>query len=153
MKISRNTEDVISDIKKFSRGKLKNERDVSILIEASTAAENKELFEDLLFTAKYLNGLGKIIQSNRLASLKAGTEAARIDETAHEKIRNEFEQNLTKLNKQITDLISNLPADDITSFENKYLSLNRTSLVNLTTLIYDLSWVKTYSNAKKQSGQ
>jgi hypothetical protein len=152
MKISENTAEIISDIKKFSGSKLKNEQDISVLIEAAFEKDKKKLFNDLVFTAKYLNGLGKILHSNNSnspASAEPKIDSGKIDENAEEKIRNEFKQNMLKLSSQISDIIINIPAEDKKSFENKYLAMNRTSLVNLTNLIYDLSWVKKYLNSRK----
>ncbi len=149
MKISENTTQIILNIKKFSGSKLKNDRDVSILIEASSERDKKKLFEDTVFTAKYLNGLGKILHSNHSAAPEAKTNGSIIDENAEEKIKNEFKQNMLKLNSQISDIITNVPDEDKKSFENKYLAMNRTSLINLTSLIYDLSWVKKYLNSMK----
>lgn len=151
MNISEQTAKIISEIKKFSAGKLKNEQDVSILIEASSASSKQKLFEDMIFTAKYLNGLGKILHSNRMTSLKTNEDKEKMSENAEEKIKNEFRQNMIKLNSQITDLLESIPADDKKYFNEKYQSLNRTSLVNLTNLIYDLSWVKKYLNSKTEN--
>jgi len=143
MKISGTTTDTVLDIKEFSGGKLKNEPDISLLIEASSGRE--KLFGDTSFTAKYLNGLGKILHSNQALL----TSKNKIDENAEEKIRTEFQQAMMKLTLQLSEIIKDIPADDKKTFEDKYLAMNRTALVNLTTLIYDLSWVKKYLNAKR----
>jgi hypothetical protein len=144
MKISGTTTDTVLDIKEFSGGKLKNEHDISLLIEASSGRE--KLFGDTSFTAKYLNGLGKILHS---ANPAAGSDGKRIDEDAKEKIRTEFKQAMMKFTLQLSEIIKDIPADDKKNFEDKYLAMNRTALVNLTTLIYDLSWVKKYLNSRR----
>jgi len=36
-----------------------------------------------------------------------------------------------------------------TELEQKYLSLTRESMLNLNSLIYDLSWLKSYYNSKR----
>lgn len=151
MEISENTAVLVREIIEFSGGKLKNENDVSVLIESAQARENEELFNDIIFTAKYLNGLGKILHSNISTALesKPGGEN-KLDENAEEKIRNEFSQNVMKLSKQISKLISGMTTADKKEFGDKYLAMNRPSLVNLTNLIYDLSWVKQYFNSKKE---
>jgi len=107
------------------------------------------LLDDLVFTAKYLNGLGKILHSNHSAAPEVNTNGSIIDENAEEKIKNEFKQNMLKLNSQISNINANVPDEDKQNFENKYLAMNRTSLINLTNLIYDLSWVKKYLNSLK----
>lgn len=149
MKFSANTAQLISEIISFSAGKLKNEHDVSVLIEASSEENQKKIFEDLIFTAKYLNGLGKIIHSNRPPSLTANNDGVKIEENTEEKIMNEFKQHMLKFNLQLSGLIKNIPEEEKQSFEEKYLAMSRTALVNLTNLIYDLAWVKKYLNSRK----
>lgn len=146
MKISGTTTDTVLDIKEFSGNKLKNELDISLLIESSAGRE--KLLNDTSFTAKYLNGLGKILHS---ANPAAGIDGKTIDEDARDKIRNEFQQAMMKLTLQLSEIIKDIPADDKKAFEDKYLAMNRTALVNLTTLIYDLSWVKKYLNVKRKT--
>lgn len=150
MKISGQTEKIITELKEFSSAKLKNEHDISILVEASAQSKKQSLLEEMVFTAKYLNGLGKILHSSRIGSLRAESEKEKIKEDAEEKIMNEFKQNMQKLSSQISELLENIPEEDKKFFRDKYLSLNRTSLINLTNLIYDLSWVKKYLNSKEK---
>ncbi len=146
MKISGTTTDTVLDIKEFSGGKLKNEHDLSVLIEASAGRE--KLLNDTSFTAKYLNGLGKILHSSTSLTTKGSTPLT-IDENAKEKVKAEFKQAMMKLTLQLSEIIKDIPADDKKTFEDKYLAMNRTALVNLTTLIYDLSWVKKYLNSRR----
>ena len=151
MKLSENTVNLILEIKEYSGNKLKNEADVSLLIECASSNEKKELFDDMIFTAKYLNGLGKILHSN-MAGIRNtnGNGEDKIEENAEEKIKNEFRQNMLKLTSQLSDLSAGISGDEKRAFNGKYLSMNSESLVNLTNLIYDLSWVKKYMNSKKQ---
>lgn len=149
MNLSEKTTKIISEVVEFSGSKLKSELDISILIEASLEKDKKKLFDELVFTAKYLNGLGKILHSKHTASQTIKNNGAGLDENAEEKIKDEFKQSLLKLSSQISDIIKNIPAEDKKNFNDKYLAMNRTSLVNLTNLIYDLSWVKKYLNSRK----
>lgn len=151
MDISEKTAELVSAIKEFSGSRLKNENDLSVMIESAQTGGNQELFSDLIFTAKYLNGLGKILHSNISTALESQPEGeSKLDEKAEDKIRNEFSQNVIKLSKQISKLISGMKSEDKKNFEEKYLAMSRASLVNLTNLIYDLSWVKQYINSKKE---
>jgi hypothetical protein len=151
LKLSGNTVNLVLEIKEYSGNKLKNEADVSFLIECANSEEKQKLFEDLIFTAKYLNGLGKILHSNMGGILQSGgIEEDKIDENAEEKIRNEFKQNMLKFTSQLSEIINDASGDEHRNFSGKYLAMNSTSLVNLTNMIYDLSWVKKYMNSKKQ---
>jgi hypothetical protein len=145
MEISEKTLDFVFDIKDFSGSKIKNEKDIAVLIECSSAPGKQKLLDDAIFTAKYLNGLGKILHSNMSAIAKA--EKEKIEENAEEKIKNEFKQNLMTLRTQIREIIDEAPAEDKNYFEQKYIIMNQQSMINLTTLIYDLAWVKKYINS------
>jgi hypothetical protein len=150
LKLSDNTVNLILEIKEYSGNKLKNEADVSLLIECSNPEDKQKIFDDMIFTAKYLNGLGKILHSN-MAGIRQtnGSEEDKIDENAGEKIKNEFRQNMLKFTSQLSEISAGITGDEKRAFNEKYLSMNSTSLVNLTNLIYDLSWVKKYMNSKK----
>lgn len=151
MKLSENTANLVLEIKEFSSNKLKNEADVSLLIECSIPETKQKLFEDMIFTAKYLNGLGKILHSNMGGILQTGgIEEDKINENAEEKIRDEFRQNMLRFTSQLSEIINEVTGDDRENFSGKYLAMNSTSLINLTNLIYDLSWVKKYMNSRKK---
>jgi hypothetical protein len=142
LKVSNTTLDFINDLKQFSSGKLKQPDDIAFLYEISTITKQEKLFGDIIFTAKYINGLGKIIHGN--VSTTGATKP--IDESALDKIKTEFKDNLQKLTSQLNILLENADPDDRSDFVNKYLSPTHESLVNIINLIYDLSWVKKWWN-------
>jgi hypothetical protein len=150
MKISESTNQLVEELSLFSSGKLRNIKDISFLVEASSVMGQQKLLDDIIFTAKYVNGLGKILRDHMTASLPKNGNASpdRIDENAMDKIRNEFRDHMKKISIQLTVLIKNIEENDRNEFEEKYLSMNQQSLVNLTTLIYDLSWLKKFKNRK-----
>jgi hypothetical protein len=146
MEISENTANFVIDVKDYSGSKIKNEKDVALLIECS-ASGKQTLLDDTIFIAKYLNGLGKILHSNMAGSAQADRD--KIEENAEEKIKDEFKHNLMKLKTQIKEIIDKAPHEDKNYFEQKYLVMTRQSMINLTTLIYDLTWVKKFINSRK----
>jgi hypothetical protein len=150
MKISQKTEDIILELNEFSGSKIKNTLDLSYLIEIADKSGKDKLFYDIQFTAKYLNGLTKILQSNVVLTPrpKIGEPAPDADE-AREKIMEEYKKNVVKLTGYLKDLLLELDENIRTDMEERYLALNRTSMVNLTSLIYDLSWLKKYYNSKR----
>lgn len=152
MKISEKTQDVMLELNEFSGSKIKNINEVSSLIEITDALKQDKLFYDIQFAAKYLNGLGKILQSTVAISTDKnsngnGTTPENIE--AKEKIKDEFKKNMKKITDDLKKLLEHADESFRTGFEEKYLSLSRTSLHNLTTLIYDLSWLKKYNNSKR----
>lgn len=153
MEISKKTRNVIEELDKFSGSKIQNLEELSILIELSDTSGKDKLFYDIQFVSKYLNGLGKILKTG--ISLPAGkstngNEDSRVSpDDAKEKIMTEYKSHMLKLTNYLNDLL--IDADERVKSEitAKYLSLSRTSLVNLTTLVYDLSWLKKYYNSKR----
>ena len=73
-----------------------------------------------------------------------------IDKAAVEKIRNEFREHMRKISLQLTTLVKDTGEKERIEFEKKYLGMNQQSMVNLTSLIYDLSWIKKYRNRKEE---
>jgi len=139
------------ELNEFSGSKLKNIPDLTYIIEIAENSANKNLFYDLLFSAKYVNGLAKILQSNvSVSSSRNGFAVSASDEEAKEKIKKEFHANIVKFTELFKEFLQN--ADDAVKkdFENKYLSLTQSSMLNLNSLIYDLSWLKKYYNSKRK---
>ncbi|MBL8016720.1 MAG: hypothetical protein JNK43_05565 [Ignavibacteria bacterium] len=153
MKISSDTNKLIEVLTEYSGSKLKNIPELLFLVELAKTSSKDKLFYDIQFTAKYLNGLGKILQSNVAVTTqkKPGSngEPPPSAEEAREKIMGEYKANMIKLTNYLKDMLLDAEEEDRKSFEEKYLALSRTSMVNLTTLIYDLSWLKRYLNSMR----
>ncbi len=153
MKISDKTKKTIEELYVYSGNKLKNVIEMMVLIEIADQSGKDKLFYDIQFAAKYLNGLGRILQSNVAITTQKkpgsnGEEPPTADE-AREKIMGEYKANMIKFTNYLKDLLLDADEADRKEIEEKYLSLSRTSMVNLTTLIYDLSWLKRYLNSKR----
>jgi hypothetical protein len=150
MEISTKTENTILELNGFSGSKIKNTLDLSYLIEIADKSQKDKLFYDIQFTAKYLNGLTKILQSNvALTTNPKSGEPIPTPEQAKEKIMGEYRKNVVKFTNYLKDLLLDADEQIKADFEERYLALNRTSMVNLTSLIYDLSWLKKYYNSKR----
>ena len=153
MKISPKTKKIIEELYLFSDSKLKNVPEMMLLIELTERSGKDKLFYDLQFAAKYLNGLGRILQSNVAITTqkKPGSngEEPPTAEEAREKIMKEYKTNMIKFTNYLKDLLLDADQADRKEIEEKYLTLSRTAMVNLTTLIYDLSWLKRYLNSKR----
>lgn len=150
MEISKKTEDIILELNEYSGSKIKNTLDLSYLIEIARVSQKDKLFYDIQFSAKYLNGLTKILQSNVVLSPKPKSgEPAPDPEEAREKIMQEYKKNIIKFTQYLKDLLLESEESIRADMEERYLSLNRNSMINLTSLIYDLSWLKKYYNSKR----
>lgn len=152
MKLSAKTKETLAGLDEFSGNKIKNPYELSVLIELSAASHKEILFESIQFTAKYLNGLTKILQSNISLQPKTqngGSEPKPNPTEAREKIMEEYKKNIVKFSNYLKDLLLEAGDPEKDEIEEKYLALNRTAMVNLTSLIYDLSWLKKYHNTKR----
>jgi hypothetical protein len=150
MEISKKTEDIIVELNEFSGSKIKNTLDLSYIIEIAEKSGKEKLFYDILFTAKYLNGLTRILQSNVAHTTNPKkSEPIASPEEAKEKIMGEYKKNVIKFTAYLNDLL--IEADEVVKADinERYLILNRTSMINLTSLIYDLSWLKKFYNSKR----
>ena len=150
MKISKNTEKLTGELLKFSGTKIKNINDMKLLLQLAENAGDNKAFTDILFVAKYLNGLGKVLHTNISAkSNPAGNGKQISSEDARVKVMDEFKLNMKKLTTQLGEYLKGADDETRKPIEEKYLALNQQSLQNLTTLIYDLSWLKMFNNTKR----
>lgn len=153
MKISDETTSLVNDLIGFSGSKIKNPDVVAALIQLSRNSGKDKLFYDLQFSAKYLNGLGKILQSNVAVTTqkKPGENGGPMPtaEEARLKVMNEYKSNIVRFQNYLKDILIEADETDRNELEGKFLTLNRTAMANLTTLIYDLSWLKKYFNSKR----
>jgi hypothetical protein len=146
LKLSKGTSDLILELNEFSHNKIKNPADISSLLELSFS--DITTFDDIIFIAKYLNGLGKILHTG-FKNIDADKISSGHQQDSLLKVRNEYKSQLEKFILLLQKLIKNIPEEKKDVFKNKYLKMNQSSMVNLTTLIYDLCWVKQFKNKKK----
>jgi hypothetical protein len=136
MSFSGKTTDLILQIKDFSDGKIKNDFDLSVLLEAGYFTDKKPLFEDLIFKAKFLYGMMNIFSGNPS--------------------REHFEKLIPEFGKNLEDfigLLKNITGDGndtITkAFSEKYFTISPDVMQELANLISDLSLCKDYINEMK----
>jgi hypothetical protein len=136
MSFTEKTIDLILDIKEFSNGKIKNDFELSVLLEAGYFTDKKPIFDELIFKAKFLNGLLNIFSEN------PGQEQM-------EKLIPEFAKNLEELTVLMKSIL--ISSDEITNkyFREKYFDVNPKIINELALLIMDLSACKDYFNDRK----
>ncbi len=137
MRFSEETIDLILDIKEFSGGKLKNEFELSALIEYTKTRPNSITFDSIIFKAKFLKGLSKVIAVN--SDSKEDME----------KLLSEYTEELKNLTILIQDSLIDSDAVIMSSLKNKFFELTPDCFLNLNLLIEDLSVCKDYFNDLK----
>ncbi|MFZ1322947.1 MAG: hypothetical protein WAT71_15425 [Ignavibacteria bacterium] len=135
MNISANTKDIIDKINDSSDRFIKNNYEISILIEISFFSDKLSNFRDLIFTSKYINGLKKVLSSSEISGKDF------IDKTY-----NDFNINLQKVYDILKQILENEESNSVSFFENKYFKMDQESIKNMIELIEDLSICKEFMN-------
>jgi len=139
MRFSEETIDLILDIKEYSGGKLRNEFELSALIEFTINRNNQRTFNNIIFKAKFLKGLSKVLAGN-------------IDsEENRQKLLAEYTEEFKNFAELIKDSLSGYDPIINESFSHKFFELTPDCLMNLNILVEDLSVCKDYFNDKKFS--
>lgn len=135
MNISANTKDIVDKINDSSDSFIKNNYEISILIEISFISDKLSIFRDLIFTSKYVTGLKKVLSSPEIS----GNDF--IDRTY-----NDFNTNLQKVYDLLKQIIDNEESNSVIFFEKKYFKMDQESVKNMIELTEDLSICKEYMN-------
>ena len=131
---------IIEDIDDFSLHRLNMKPDLKTLFCVAVNCGKEKSFEELSFTAKYVQGLMRV--------LKTGTNNPEVKSLEH--IRKDFTHNMQKIVDQMKEIV--ITADDLTKkhFENTYFDMSQQSMQNLTLILSDLEWAKKYFNMQKR---
>ncbi|GAB4291119.1 MAG: hypothetical protein Kow0098_10130 [Ignavibacteriaceae bacterium] len=133
-----NSEILLKEADKFSDYKLQEKQDLLVIIDCSLKIGIDE-FEEIIFTAKYISGLLRVMQ--KLPGIQAKNP---------ELIQRDLTENINKIIAKLRDVISFSDESVRLRFEKKYFEANQKSFNNLRTLITDLEWIKIYRNAQKR---
>ncbi|MEP7146045.1 MAG: hypothetical protein ABI792_03435 [bacterium] len=139
MSIKINAENIIDEINEFSERPLMNRFEISVIIEFICVSDNK-LFKDLIFQAKYVNGLKNVISGRSINK-----------DDYMEKLFEEFNKSLERFISLLREAVLKLNDSGIKFFDEKYFKLTHESMVNMMKLIDDLTIVKEYFNRKPKS--
>ncbi len=128
------------DVEAFSGTKLLRKAELIRIYEEAIRSGKESEFEDLIFTAKYVQGLMRVVSKGG-----ANPEAGSL-----EKIKNDFADNMNKAVNQIKDIISG--ADELMKsyFDKTYFVLSGEGFSNFNELLSDLEWAKKFVNFKKR---
>ena len=133
--------DLLKRVDEFSNFKLQRRDDLQIIFTEGIKEENNKLFEDLVFTAKYVQGLMKV--------LKMGQENSEVKSLEH--VKDDLTKNMEKVIEQIREIISGSSQSDRDYIERNFLQMKAEAFKNLNELLADLDWTKKYLNDLKRS--
>lgn len=141
MKIEITNKTFLDEVENVTGSILKNRTDLTKLLEICVASGKEKEFEDLTFTAKYIQGLMRVMKK-----APAIPEVQNIDH-----VKNDFTENMKKVIEQIRNILNEGDKESKTYFEEMYLSPPQHSFENLTLLLTDLELIKKYVNIMKRS--
>lgn len=133
--------ELLKKVDEFSNFKLQRRDDLQIIFNEGVKDNNNKLFEDLVFTAKYVQGLMKV--------MKMGRENSEIKSLEHVQI--DLTKNMEKLVEQIREITSGSSQSDKEYLDKTFLQMNADAFKNLNDLLYDLDWTKRYLNDLKRN--
>lgn len=129
------------EVEKFSENKLLVKSDLKLLVLCAVSSLNEELFFSIAFTAKYVQGLLRVIQ-------QAGTNPE-IKNLLQ--IQNDLTEQMERISVDLKTLLAASEKEVKEKFAGKYLALTAESFANLRKLLNDLEWVKIYQNQLKRT--
>lgn len=127
----------------FSKGKVNHPEDLARIIDLAFQYDNKPAFEELVFHAKYLTGLMRIVQ----------TKDNPLDEEYFQKVKEEYAEHIEKVKEKFCIIIE--PGSDFVKeiFMKKYFALTQESLEQLHKLCEDFGRMKSFLNVLKERGE
>ncbi len=136
MIISEQTRNFIQSADDLSGNKIKFRDEVSTIVEHFSVINDAEKFEELIFKAKYLNGLMKVFASS----------AQNPEITNLEQIQKDFTENFGQFREILSAVISSLEENLKADMNRKFLELTPEAMLNTKSLIGDFDWVKRFLN-------
>ena len=137
----KDSRELLKRVDEFSNFKLQKRDDLQIIFTEGVKEENNELFEDLVFTAKYVQGLMKV--------MKMGQENSEVKSLEH--VKSDLTKNMEKVVEQIREIVSESSQSDKDYIEKSFLQMTPDAFKNLNELLADLDWTKKYLNDLKRS--
>jgi hypothetical protein len=131
----------LDSVEAYTERKLHHKFFLQQLIDETTKYKLYDMFEELAFTGKYVNGL--------LRAVKIGQSNP--DVTNLQMIKEDLMKNMEKVISLIKEITSNLAAEQMNELKVKFIELSREQFTNLTQLIDDLDQVKKYLNHLKRA--
>jgi hypothetical protein len=131
---------IIEEIDNFSQHRLNKKTDLKTLYSLSLMEDKGKTFEELSFTAKYAEGLMRV--------LKTGTSNPEVKSLEH--IRKDFIHNMQKIVDQMKEIVANADEQIKRYFEITYFDMSQQGMQNLTLILSDLEWSKKYFNIQKR---
>ena len=142
MGINLTDKNFLTGVEEYTGSLLQKKEDIKKIIELVAAKKKEEEFEKLVFTAKYISGMMRVLKN-----APGIPEVSSIDH-----VRKDLNENMKKGIEQLKEIIA-LGGENVEDYFNKmYFNLSTQNFSNITQLFSDLESVKKYMNhLKRQS--
>lgn len=135
-----NDKNFLSGVEDYTGSLLQKKDDINKLIKLVVAEKKEDEFEKLIFTAKYICGMMRVVKN-----APGVPEVSSIDQ-----IKNDLNENMKKGIEQLKEIIAYSSESEIDFFNKTYFTLSTQNFSNLTQLFSDLESVKKYINHLKR---
>jgi len=132
--------DFVDGIEEFSGSKLRRKIDLLRIYEEAQQNDELKLFEELLFNAKYVMGLLRVVQSSSNVP-----DIKNLDQ-----IKKDFSENMEKVINELKALIKPGTDDLQKYFQDTYFELTQENFIHLSELLSDLEQAKKFINNAKR---
>ena len=140
------SEEFLNEVDSFSSskgGQLKRKEDLNIILKEAFKHNKEKLLKDLSFTAKYLQGLMRV--------LKKGVQNPEVQSLEY--VKSDYSSNVNKFATQLREVLSESDTEVKEHFNKTYFELSQEGFQNLNELLSDLEWTKMYLNEQKRSAK
>ena len=130
--------DFLEKVEEYTSNRIQKKADIKKIIVEVVLNRKEDDFENLIFTAKYISGLMRV--------LKSAPGIPEVNSIEH--VKNDLNENIKKGIEQLQEIIS---ADSEREYFSKnYFTLSQKNFSNLSQLFSDLESVKKYLNYLKR---
>ena len=133
-------EGFLEKVENYSGNQLNRKEDVGRLINIVRECGEEEEFENLVFTAKYICGMIRIVKNEHDASNAGNMDLIKAD----------LNENIKKGVESLKKILSKTEEFNKEHFEKNYISLSAQNFENLHQFFSDLEAVKKYINYLKR---
>ncbi|MDP2300855.1 MAG: hypothetical protein Q8N03_00330 [Ignavibacteria bacterium] len=131
---------LLKEIDAFSGKKLKNRIELQELLEITADKNKYDIFSELIFTSKYVQGLMRVIKNG-----VNNPEIKNLDQ-----IKEDLSKNIEIVFALLRELIAVSDKELIHKYERNFLEMSGESFARLNSLMTDLERTKMYFNSIKR---
>ena len=132
MTMPQDSETFLRSVEQFAGKSFRYRREILELLDLSLARSQRQLFDDLVFNAKFITNALNILK-------RVGA-----DNADAAKLGAELGEMMEKTTTLLRTIIKEAPEGPRQHFLDSILALNQGAMTNLTGLLAELSWVKNY---------